>query len=228
MARFIRNCDTCTRIKPAHHAPYGLLKPLEVPIRWWSSISLDFITGLPMSNGYDALLVVVDRLSKMAHYIPTNTDITSKGLARLYFDHVFRLHGIPDSVVSDRGTQFISEFTKALCDLTGIQQNLSTSFHPQTDGQTERVNALVEQYLRGYCNYQHANCADLLTMAEFSYNNTLSSTTGMTPFRAMYGIDPRYTVNPKPDTKIPTPAVIQEYANNLAELDAYLRNEVRW
>ena len=134
IARYIRNCETCMQIKPARHAPYGLLKPLEVPIRQWSSVSLDLITGLPPSNGHDALLVVVDFLSKMSHYIPTSTDVNSKGIARLYFNHIFRLHGIPDSVVSDRGTQFILEFTRALCALTGMKQNLSTSFHPQTDG----------------------------------------------------------------------------------------------
>ena len=194
IARYIRNCETCTRMKPAQHAPYGLLKPLEVPITWWSSFSLDLITGLPPSNGHDALLVVVDRLSKMSHYIPTSTDVNSKGIARLYFDHIFRLHGIPDSVISDRGTQFISEFTRALCALTETKQNLSTSFHLQTDGQTERINALIEQYLRGYCNYQQDNWTELLTMTEFSYNNTLSSSMGITPFYAMYREHSRYLI----------------------------------
>ncbi len=153
IAKFIRNCDTCTRIKPARHAPYGLLKTLEVPFQCWSSVSLNLITGLPLSNRFDDLLVVVDRLSKMAHYIPTTTDVTSKGIARLFFDNIFRLHGIPDSVVSDRGTQFTSDFTRALANLVGTQHKLSTSFHPQTDGQTEHINAIVEQYLRGYYNY---------------------------------------------------------------------------
>ena len=104
VTQFIRNCDTCTHIKPAHHAPYGLLKTLEVPVRRWSSVSLDLITGLPMANGFNALLVVVDRLSKAAHYIKTTTDVNSKQIAQLFFDNIFRLHGIPDSVVSDRGT----------------------------------------------------------------------------------------------------------------------------
>ena len=144
IAKFIRNCDTCSRIKPARHALYGLLKALEVPFQHWSSVSLDLITGLPLSNGFDGLLVVVDRLSKMAHYIPTTTDITSKGIARLFFDNIFKLHGIPDSVVSDRGTPFTSEFTHALSNLVGTEQRLSTSFHPQTDGQTERINAIIE------------------------------------------------------------------------------------
>jgi len=185
IARYVRNCDTCARIKPARHAPYGLLKPLKVPWRRWSSVSLDLITGLPLSQGFDALLVVVECLSKMAHYIPTTTTVDSKGIAKLFFDNVFRLHGIPDSVVSDRGTQFVSEFIRALTSLIGIKQKVSTAFHPQTDGQTERVNAIAEQYLRAYCNYQQDNWSELLTMAEFAYNNTLSATTGLTPIRAM-------------------------------------------
>ena len=144
IAKYIRNYDTCARIKLARYAPYRLLKLLEVPIRWWSSVSLDLITGLPMSNGYDALLVVVDRLSKITHYIPTTMDVTSKELACLYFDHIFHLHSILDSIISDQGTQFILQFTKALCSLTGTKQTLSTRFHPQTDRQTKRINALVE------------------------------------------------------------------------------------
>jgi len=137
IAQYIRNCDTCARIKPIRHAPYGLLKPLQVPFRKWSSISLDLITGLPTSNGFDALLVVVDRLSKMAHYIPTTTDINSKRIARLFLDNIFKLQGLPDSIVSDRGTQFVSTFTRSLTDLLGIQQKVSTAFYLQTDGQTE-------------------------------------------------------------------------------------------
>ena len=130
IAQFIRNYDTYARIKPTRHAPYGLLKTLEVPVRWWSSVSLDLITGLPMSNGFNALLVVVDHLSKVAHYIKTTSDINSKQIAKLFFDNIFRLHGIPDSVISDHGTQFVSQFIQALAELVGIQQKISTSFHP--------------------------------------------------------------------------------------------------
>ena len=179
IAYYIKNYDTYKWITPARHAPYGLLKPLEVPVRRWSSVSLDLITGLLTSDSYDARLVVVDWLSKMAHYIPTTMDMTCRGIARLYFDHIFCLHDIPESVVCNWGTQFVSGFTRALCNLTATIQNLSTSFHPQTDGQTECVNTLVEQYLCGYCNYQQDNWTELLTMAEFSYNNTLSSSTVM-------------------------------------------------
>jgi len=131
---YIRNCDTCARIKPVRHAPYGLLKPLQVAFQKWSSVSLDLVTRLPKCNGYDALLVVVDRLSKIAHYIPTTTGVNSKQVARLFFDNIFQLYGIPDLIVSDCRTQFTSEFTRALTNLVGIQQKISTAFHPQTDG----------------------------------------------------------------------------------------------
>ena len=154
IAKFICNCDTCTHIKVVHHAPYGLLKTLEVPFQHWSFVSLDLITGLLLSNRLDAFLVVVYCLSKMTHYIPTTTDITSKGIVRLFFDNIFRLHGIPYSIISDRGTQFTPDFTHALANLVRTQQKLSAIFHPQIAGQTERINAIVEQYLCRYCNYQ--------------------------------------------------------------------------
>ena len=144
VAQFIWNCNTCTCIKPACHAPYGLLKTLEVPVWQWSSVSLDLITGLPMSNGFNALLIVVDRLSKVPYYIKTTADVNSKQVAQLFFDNIFRLHSIADSVVSDWGTQFISEFTRVVAELVGIQQKISTSFHPQTDGQIEWINAIME------------------------------------------------------------------------------------
>lgn len=127
--------------------PYGLLKPLQVLFRKWSSISPDLVTGLLVSNGYDALLVVVDRLSKIAYYIPITTEVNSKGIARLFLNNIFHLHGLPDSIISGCGTQFGSLFTRALSDLLGIQQKVSTAFHSQTDGQTKRANAVVEQYL---------------------------------------------------------------------------------
>ena len=127
---------------------------------------MDFITGLPESNGYNAILVVVDRLTKMAHYIPTCEDTNSEKVVRLYFDNIFRLYSLPDSIISEQGTQFTSRFSRTLCKLVGISQNLSTSFHHQTDGQTEHVDAILEQYLRGYINYQQDNWHELLTMAE--------------------------------------------------------------
>ena len=189
---------------------------------------MDFITGLPKSGPqqHDAILVIVDRLTKMAHYIPTHESVTSEGTARLYFDNIFRLHGLPDSLVSDRGTQFTSGFSRALCKLVGITQNLLASFHPQTDGQTERVNAILEQYLRGYINYQQDNWTEMLTMAEFAYNNTVSATTGITSFFALDGQHLRWIIKQNPTTKAPTPAVLEEWANQLDNLNTYRKSEM--
>ena len=185
---------------------------------------MDFITGLPKSGPqqHDAILVIVDRLSKMVHYIPTHESVTSEGTARLYFDNIFRLHGLSESLVSDRGTQFTPGFSHALCKLVGITQNLSTSFHLHTDGQTERVNAILEQYLQGYINYQQDNWTEILTMAEFAYNNTVSVTTGITPFFGLYGQHPRWIIKQNPTTKAPTPPVLDKWANQLENLNTYL------
>src|SRR5690606_21086339 len=169
--RYVRNCHTCTRIKPVRHAPYGFLKPLQVPQKRWDSLSMDFIVKLPNSEGFDAIYVVVDRLTKMAHFIATTSDVDAEGTARLFRDNVFRLHGLPRSIVSDRGTQFVNSFMRDLCKLLQIKQNLSTAYHPETDGQTERINQVLEQYLRGYCNYMQDDWIDWLSMAEFAYRN---------------------------------------------------------
>ena len=189
---------------------------------------MDFITGLPISRPqqHDAILVIVDRLTKMAHYIPTHESVTSDGTARRYFDNIFRLHGLPDSLVSDRGIQFTSGFSRALCKLVDITQNLSTSFYPQTDSQPERVNAILEKYLLGYINYQQDNGTEILNMAEFTYNNTVSSTTGITPFCALFGQHPRWIIKQNPATKTPTPAVLAEWANQLENLITYLKSEM--
>src|SRR5690606_4084097 len=175
--RYMKNCEICQRAKPTRHQPYGLLKPLQAPERRWSDILVDLITGLPVSDGYDAITVVVDRLSKMAHYIPCTTELDAETFAKLFVQNIFRLHGLPTKIVSDRGSLFTSKFWKWVAAKLGIKRNLSTAYHPQTDGQTERVNAIFEQYLRCYCNYNQDNWVGLLPVAEFAYNNTKSATT---------------------------------------------------
>ena len=121
---------------------------------------MDFIEGLPPSDGHDSILVVVDRLTKMSIFIPTHKTLTSPQLARLFIQHVFAKHGVPIDIVSDRGRHFISHFWADLCSALGIQSNLSTAYHPETDGQTERVNQILEQYLRIYINYQQDDWVD--------------------------------------------------------------------
>ena len=130
----------------------------------------------------------------MVHFIPTNGTLTAEGLASLFHDHIWRIYGIPSSITSDRGSLFTSEFWKHLSQLLDTKQNLSTAFRPQTDSETERTNANMEQYLRIYCNYQQDNLVELLSMAEFAMNNTKSATTEMTLFFANYGFHPEYTV----------------------------------
>ena len=145
--RYMDNCETCQRTKPRRDKTFGLLNPLPVPSGVWKSISLDYNTGLPKAQGQDAILVVVDRLSKMAHYIPTTKEINAQETARLLLHHVWRYHGTPKEVISDRGPQFDPQVWKQLCKDLQIEQKMSTAYHPQTDGQTERTNQGLEHYL---------------------------------------------------------------------------------
>jgi len=126
--RFVRNCHVCRRTKSTRHAPYGVLKPLSVLERPWQHISVDFVTGLPQSKGYDAVCVVVDRLTKQRHLIPCTSTITAVELGTLFCDRVFRYHGLPETIVSDRGPQFASRFWRHLCSCLKIDARLSTAF----------------------------------------------------------------------------------------------------
>ncbi|KAJ1038878.1 hypothetical protein NDA10_003520 [Ustilago hordei] len=171
-------------------------EPLATPDRPWGSISLDFIEGLPPSKKYDSktydsILVIVDRLTKFAILAPTHKTVTAKQTAVLLYGHMVRLFGYPDHMVSDRGRQFISGAWKAFAEQMGVKHSLSTAYHPQTDGQTERVNQVIEQYLRMYCNYEQNDWANLLDTAAFVYNNTVHNSIGVSPFFACYGWNPK-------------------------------------
>jgi transposase InsO family protein len=159
------------------HRPYGELQPLPAPTRGWAHITMDFVTDLPptkTSHGvFDSILVVVDRLTKLAHYIPTRKKLTAQGLAEIIYREIVGKHGVPESIVTDRGSLFTSDFWTALCFYLRIRRRLSTAFHPQTDGQTERQNQTLEQYLRAYTNWQQDDWGMLLLMAELSYNNAI-------------------------------------------------------
>jgi transposase InsO family protein len=159
---------------------------------------MDFVVGLPESDGYNAVWVVVDRLSNMKHLVPCRDNTDGKKLGEMFIMEVFKLHGLPDSMVSDRGPQFASEFWRHVCKRLGIVRKLSTAFHPQTDGQTERINAVMEQYLRVFVNYQQDNWTSWLPIAEFATNNHTSETTGCSPSFGNYGFDPRMTFSQHP------------------------------
>ena len=192
---FIKTCDVCARSKTPHHRPYGLLHPLPIPRRPWVSLSMDFITDLPLVGGHDTVLVIVDRFSKMAHFVPCSKTISGEETVDLFLKNVVRLHGLPEDITSDRGSQFISHFWRRLLQTFGTSVNLSSTYHPQTDGQTERVNQILEQYLRCTVSYQQEDWVDFLAMAEFAYNNSIHASTKVSPFFANYGFHPRFNIS---------------------------------
>lgn len=193
----VKTCDSCQRTKPRRHAPYGFLASLPTPARPFQEISLDFVTGLPPSTHpftarkHDAILVIVDRFTKYALYVPTTKTLTSSGFAELFFYHVFRPYGLPDGIVSDRDSLFTSNFWTAVCKLLDTSRRLSTAYHPQTDGQTERQNQSLEHYLRAYCNWHQSDWASLLTLAEWTYNTSIHSATNASPASLLLGYQPK-------------------------------------
>jgi len=187
----VEGYDTCQRNKNCTEQLAGKLMPNSIPKKPWAHISADFITKLPLAQGYNSILVVVDQLTKMVHFIPTTEKTSAKGLARLFRDNVWKLHGLPESIISDRGPQFAAGLMRELNQMLGIESKMSTVFHPQTDGQTERVNQELEQYLRMFIDHQQEQWPDWLGMAEFTYNNKAHLSTKTLPFKANYGQDPR-------------------------------------
>ena len=165
--------------------------PNSIPEKAWSHISADFITKLPLAQEYDAILVVVDRFTKIGHFIPTTERTSAEGLARLFRDNIWKLYGLPDSIISDRGPQFAAGIMKELNCMLGIETKLSTAFHPQTDGQTERMNQELEQYLQTFIDYRQEQWPEWLGMAEFAYNNKVHTGTKVSLFKANNGQDPR-------------------------------------
>src|SRR5882672_4545793 len=219
---YIHSCAVCCRSKSLHHKPFGPHHFLPIGEQPWDSISMDFIEGLPLSNGHDTILVVVCRLTKMALFIPTFRDIDAEDLAHIFLSQVFEKHGTPTDIVSDRRKHFISRFWRSLCQLLSIKANLSTAYHPETDGKTEWVNQILEQYLRIYINYQKDDWVDFLPLAEFAYNNTLHSATVVTPFFSNKGFHLKLEVS--------LASVVSDAAHSVAsdlkELHQYLHDQI--
>ena len=141
--QYVQNCHTCTRTKTPRHAKFRVLWPLPVPQHRWKDMTMDFIVSLSLVDGYDSVCVSVDRLIKERHLTACHSTITSEGLADLFIRNIFRLHRLPDSVTSDRGPQFIGAAWKRVCRKLGIKAQLFTAFHPETDGQTEKINGIM-------------------------------------------------------------------------------------
>jgi hypothetical protein len=190
IGKYTSTCNTCLRNKILRRKPLGELNPITPPKDRWGRVSVDFIGELPAAHGFNAIMACVDSVSKRAHFVPTYTRIDAPGTAALYRDHVWKLHGLPDEVLTDRGPQFASVMLKELYQMLGIKRVLTTSYHPQSDGQTERINQEIERFLRIFCNHLQDDWDQLLALAEFSYNNSVHSTTQSTPFMLDTGRNP--------------------------------------
>ena len=186
--RFVRNCNVCGRSKAFRDQRKGLLKPLPIPVRPWQEISMDFVTDLPESEGCRDILVITDRLTRGV-ILEGVIDMTAETLARTVIQNVVRRHGFPRTITSDRGTQFVGELWSSVCRLANITKRLSTAYHPQTDGATERLNSSMETYLRTYVCFDQTNWKTLLPMAELSMNSRTNATTGVSPFFLTHGFE---------------------------------------
>jgi len=218
---FVRSCRECQKNKAVRHQPYGLSSPLELPYAPWQSIAMDFITELPISEGCDQLWVIVDRFTKMAHFIPLR-EKTAADLARIFAREVWRFHGVPTDIVSDRDSRFTSEVWQEFQKILGICPRMSTAFHPQTDGQTERLNQTIEAYLRTFVGKEQDDWTQLLPMAEFAYNNSVTTGNGISPFFATYGFHPR-TMDPPNEKDEPINPASMAYAHWMTKVHVEAR-----
>lgn len=167
---FVRSCLICQRAKPERNHPAGLLQPLPIPSVPWEVATMDFIEGLPPSRQFDCLLVVVDKLTKYAHFIPLKHPYTASKVADVFVDNIYKLHSMPLALVSDRDPVFTSQFWQSVFRATGTQLKMSTSNHPETDGQTERVNQSIECYLRCFTSAHPQHWSKWIALCEFWYN----------------------------------------------------------
>lgn len=190
VAAYVASCSVCAQNKTPRRLPVGLLQPNANGERPWTHLSMDFIVELPVSNGNTVILMVVDRFSKMSHCIPLKKLPTAQELASIFAREVFRLHGLPKEIVSDRGSQFVSRFWRSFCAQMGIQLSFSSAYHPQSNGAAERSNQALEQFLRCYVSDHHNNWSELLPWAEFARNSAINASSQLSPFMANYGFQP--------------------------------------
>ena len=188
--RYVSTCDICQKSKPKRHAPFGLLQPIPIPTQPFEVVSMDFIPELPLSDGFDNIFVIVDKLTKYAIFIPTTTTIGEKETAELFFHHVISKFGIPRQVISDRDTRWRGNFWKEICDRMGMARSLTTAYHPQADGQTEVLNQSLEISLRAYVGPSRDDWAKHLDALSLSYNSTPHTATGFAPAYLLRGYTP--------------------------------------
>ena len=222
--RYIQDCKTCNSTKAARHKPYGLLQSLPALNEPWRDITIDFITGVPLSLGvdrkaYDAILVVIECYTKLAKYYPVLKSITAEQFGNLFGHTVFCSFDVPSSIVSNQGSIFTSTFWLALCHYLCIKRCLTMTFYPHTNSQTESQNQMLKQYLHAYMNYQQDDWARFLLMAEYAYNNAVNASTSLRPFKALMGYNPDFNIEIFQE---PEPAS-QNAPKRIEELDALRR-----
>jgi hypothetical protein len=187
IAHYVAKCDTCRRVKAIHMKTAGPLQSLPIPTWKWEDISMDFIVGLPRTaKGFDSIWVIIDRLTKIAHFLSVEVKYPVITYAELYIARILSLHGVPKTIVSDRGPQFVSKFWEELHKSLGTKLFHSSAYHPQTNGQTERVNQILEDMLRACVLEFPQKWDECLPLAEFSYNNIYQESIKMAPFEALY------------------------------------------
>lgn len=230
--KIVRQCDICARTKARRHKPYGELQPLEVAEAPWSSITMDFITKLPLSEEpstgifYDSIMVIVDRLTKFSIYLPYRESTDAEVMAYIFYDRIVRERGLPREILTDRGTTFASKFWQALMAHMGINHRLTTAFRPQADGQTERMNQVIEQYLRCYINYEQNDWVEKLPCAQLAYNTAYNESTKLTPSDANFGYTPVAYHNAR-QTEIVNPTAIIK-SEDLKNVHNELRTELEF
>ena len=200
---YVARCDTCQRFKEFNVAPAGLLHPLETPSLPWEHISANFITDLPLSHGFDTILMVVDRFSKEVELIPCTKTCLALNTAKLFMHNVWKHHGLPHSITLNWGPQFAAQVMEEINKALGISTKLSTSFHPQTDGQTKIVNKEVQKFLQIYCFEKQDQWANWLAIAQFSINSKKHTLTKVAPFEATWSYLSHMGIEPLPVNKAP-------------------------
>ncbi|CDJ28185.1 Retrotransposon nucleocapsid protein, related [Eimeria mitis] len=214
---YVLSCPDCQQQKPRNTLKPGFLHSLPIPDRTWTDISMDFIVGLPLVRGHDSIYVVVDRLSKYAHFIPCSSTVTAEGVAQLFINNVWKLYGFPKSIITDRHPKFVSAFWRSLMQRLGIENNMTTANHPEANGQTERTNRTLVQYLRLDTQQNTSNWLDILACAGWVYNTTVHSSTRCSPASLAYTETP--LADPPLDLAVrsqPRPTVASDFGIELA------------
>ena len=201
---YVEACSVCARNKTSSGSRMGVLQPLPIPSRLWSDISLDFVMGLPVSQGNTTVLTVVDRFSKMVRFIALPKLPSAKETAEAMMTNVFRVHGFPRDTVSDQGPQFVSHFRREFCRLIGANASLTSRYHPEANGQTERLNQQLETGLWCLVSQKYSTWSKHLVWVEYAQNSLPTSATDFTPFKCAYGYEPPIFADNEPQVSVPS------------------------